>query len=69
VVVVAHELGEHREQMPLIQHDDVVKALLAKGPHYSLRDRVRQRRSVGRSDICDADAVRWESHLGLSSQG
>jgi hypothetical protein len=56
VVVVAHELGEQREQMPLIQHDDGVKTLLAKGPHYPFRDRVRQRRPVGRSDICDPDA-------------
>lgn len=56
VVVVTHELGEQRKQMPLIQHDDVVKTLLAKGPHYPFRDRIRQRRPIGRSDICDADA-------------
>jgi len=55
VVVVAHELGEQREQMPLIQHDDVIKTLSAKGLHYTFRDRVRQGRPVGRSDICDAD--------------
>lgn len=47
MVVVAHELGEQREQMPLIRHDDVVKTLLAKGPHYPFRDRVRQRRPEG----------------------
>jgi hypothetical protein len=28
-VVVAHELREQGEQMPLVQHDDVVKTLLA----------------------------------------
>src|SRR6266704_2700651 len=41
LVVIAHELGEQREQMLLTQHDDVVKTLLAKGPHYPLRNRVR----------------------------
>ena len=46
MVVVAHELGEQSEQMPLIQHDDVVKALLAKGPHYPFRDRVRATQRV-----------------------
>jgi hypothetical protein len=29
MVVVAHELREQGEQMPLVQHDDVVKTLLA----------------------------------------
>jgi hypothetical protein len=33
VVVVAHELGEHREQMPLIQHDDVVKTFCVVPRH------------------------------------
>src|SRR6266851_5861899 len=56
LVVIAHELGEQREQMPLIQHDDMIKAFLAKGSHYSLRDGVRQRRPVRRSDLSDASA-------------
>src|SRR5712691_6677675 len=55
-VVVTEELGEQREQMALIQHDDVVKTLLAKGPHYPFRDRVRQRRPVGRFVVFDANA-------------
>src|SRR6266571_8581184 len=55
-VVVTEELGEQREQMLLIQHDDVVKTLLAKGPHYPFRDRVRQRRPVGRFVVFDANA-------------
>ncbi len=42
--------------MPLIQHNDVVKKLLAKGSHYSRRDRVRQRRPPGGSDTCTANA-------------
>ena len=29
LVVIAQELGEQREQMALIQHDDVVKTLLS----------------------------------------
>jgi hypothetical protein len=35
VVVVAHELAEQRDQMPLIQHDDAIKAFpdfLAEDP-------------------------------------
>jgi len=56
LVVTAHELGEQREQMLLTQHDDVVKTLLAKGPHYPFRHRVRQRRPVGRSDVLDSSA-------------
>ena len=53
-VVVAEELGKQREQMLLIQHDDVVQTLLAKGPHYPFRDRVRKRRPVGRFSVFDA---------------
>jgi hypothetical protein len=30
MVVVDHELGEQREQMPLIEHDDVVKTVVRK---------------------------------------
>jgi len=56
MVVVAHELREQGEQMPLVQHDDVVKTHLAYGPNYPFRDRIRQRRPTGRSDICDAGA-------------
>lgn len=52
-VEVAQELGEQGDQMPLVQHDDVVKALLAYGPNYPLRDRIRQRRPVGCLDVFD----------------
>src|SRR5712692_2811022 len=55
-VVVMEELDEQREQMALIQHDDVVKTLLAKGPHYPFRHRVCQRRPVGCLVIFDANA-------------
>jgi hypothetical protein len=33
VVVVTEVLGEQREQMALVQDDDVVKTPLAKGPN------------------------------------
>src|SRR6266571_7126934 len=55
-VVVAEELSEQRQQMALVQDDDVVETLLAKGPHYPFRDRVRQRRPVGRFVVFDANA-------------
>src|SRR5450759_2325235 len=42
--------------MPLVEHDDVIETLLAKGPNYPFRDRIRQRRPIGRSDICNASA-------------
>jgi hypothetical protein len=38
VVVVVHELREQSEQMPLVDDDNVVKTLLAKGPHDSFGD-------------------------------
>ena len=41
--------------MPLVQHDYVVKTLLAQGPNYPLRHRVRQWRPVGRFDVFDAN--------------
>ena len=54
MVVVAEELSEQRQQMALVQDDDMVETLLAKGPHYPFRDRVRQRRPVGRFVVFDA---------------
>src|SRR5712691_12582909 len=63
-VVVTEELGEQREQMALIQHDDVVKTLLAKGPHYPFRDRVRQRRPVGRFVVFDANGGELGPEVG-----
>ena len=38
MVVVAEELSEQRQQMALVQDDDMVETLLAKGPYYALRD-------------------------------
>jgi hypothetical protein len=38
MVVVAEELSEQRQQMALVQDDDMVETLLTKGPHYALRD-------------------------------
>ena len=40
--------------MPLVEHDDVIETLLAKGPDYPFGDRIRQRRPIGRSDLGDA---------------
>jgi hypothetical protein len=40
--------------MPLVEHDDVIETLLAKGPSYPFGDRIRQRRPIGRSDLGDA---------------
>ena len=40
--------------MPLVEHDDVIETLLAKGPNYPFGDRIRQRRPIGRSDLGDA---------------
>src|SRR5262249_30870189 len=54
-VVVTEELGEQREQMALIQHNDVVETFLAKGPHHPFRDRVHQGCPVGRADVCDSN--------------
>jgi len=56
MAVVAHELREQGDQMPIVHHDDVVRALLAKGSHYPLRDRIRQGCPVGGSDLSDAGA-------------
>lgn len=71
MVLAAHELGGQREQMALIQHDDVVNALLAKGPNYPFRDRVRQGCSVGRSVVCDTNVGELggtKEHLELVPQ-
>ncbi len=38
LVVVVHELGEQHGQMPLVENDDVVWALVAKGPNNPLRE-------------------------------
>jgi len=55
MVVVVHELREQGDQMPLVEDDDVVETFLAKGSDYPLCDWIRQRGSVGRTNICDAD--------------
>ena len=47
-VVVAHEFGEHRTQVLLVQHDDVVEALSPKCPDDAFSNRVRMRRPNGR---------------------
>jgi hypothetical protein len=64
MVVVAHELREQGEQMPFVHHDDVVKALLAKGPHYPFASRPK-----GFDPGCaDAALACDEEHLELVSQ-
>ncbi len=48
-VVIVGKFGEHGLQMPLIDHDDVVKTFRSNGPHDPLADRVRLRRPRRRS--------------------
>ena len=50
LVVVADELGQDRQQVPLVEHNQVVKTLSAERPNHSLDDGVRTRRSNGRGD-------------------
>src|SRR6266704_5357379 len=57
LVVVADELGQHRQQVPLVEHNQVVKTLSPKGPNHSLDDRVRTRRSNGRGDAINTDPL------------
>src|SRR5712691_3058304 len=56
LVVVLHELGQHRPQMLLVPHDDVVETFSAQGPEHSLRDSIGLWRVDGRGDSVDADA-------------
>ena len=55
LVVVADEFGEHRAQMLLVQHDDVVQTLASKRSNHSLDDGIRPRCSNGRGDTVDTD--------------
>ena len=57
LVVVADELGQGRQQVPLVQDDDVVKTLSAERPNHFLDDRVRTRRSNGRGDAINTDPL------------
>jgi len=43
--------------MLLVQHDEVVETFSAQGADQSLRDRVRLRRTNGRRDSVNADAL------------
>ena len=56
-VVVPHKFGQHRPQVLFVQHDDVVQAFSTQCPDDTFHDRVRTRRSNGRSDGIDADAL------------
>ena len=55
LVVRPNEFRQHRPQVLLVQHDDVVEALSAKRPDYSLHDSIRTRRSNGCGDGIDTD--------------
>ena len=46
-VVVSRELPEQPNQMALVDHDDVVRAVPAENPHQSLGDRIRLRPELG----------------------
>jgi hypothetical protein len=50
VVVVGHEFAEDREQVVLVDDDDVVEAPSAWCPDHALDDRVRTRCRHGRGD-------------------
>src|SRR3981081_3405114 len=56
LVVVPHELGQHRPQMLFVQHDEVVETFSAQGPDHSLRDGVCLWRVDWRRDSVDTDA-------------
>src|SRR5712692_601646 len=56
LVVVPHELGQHRPQMLLVQHDDVVQTFSAQCPEHSLRDGVGRWCVDGCGDRIDPDA-------------
>ncbi len=43
VVVVADELGQHRRQVPLVEHDHVVETLSAQRSNDTFGDRIRAR--------------------------
>ena len=53
-VVVADELRQHRAEMPLADHDEVIETLPSKRADNSLRDRVRPRGTHGREQGLDA---------------
>jgi len=44
MVVVGSEFPEDGQEMSLVDHNEMVKALGSNGPHGSLADRVRLRR-------------------------
>src|SRR5687767_10877159 len=54
LVVVPHELGQHRQQMLLVEDDEVVETFSAQSPDHSLRDGVRLWRVNRRGDGVDA---------------
>ncbi len=56
LVVVLREFAQHGHQVLLVEHDEVVEAFSAKCPDHSFDDRVRARRSNGRSDGIDTNA-------------
>ncbi len=56
VVVVGHEFADDRYQVVLVEDDQVVQTLAAKGADHSFDDRVRTRRTNRRGDGVDTDA-------------
>src|SRR5438270_9713112 len=56
-VVVADEFAQHRRQVLLVQHDQVVEALATECPNDALGDRVRPRSPNGRGDAVDIHAT------------
>jgi hypothetical protein len=55
LVVAPHELGQHRAQMLLVQHDDVVKTFSTQGPSTRSHDGVGLWRVDRRRDRIDPD--------------
>src|SRR5688572_10746847 len=55
-IVVLHIFAEHLQEMALVQHDHVVKALSAERPDDSLRHRVRVGGTYRCHDRHDPDA-------------
>ena len=57
LVVVADELGQGRQQVPLVEHNQVVKTLSAERPNHSLDDRVHLRRQLPAVAVIRNDSV------------
>src|SRR5919199_2909340 len=58
LVVVVDEFGEHRPQVPLVQHDEVVQTFSPESPDDTFSNRVRTGRMHGCGDGIDTEAPR-----------